>query len=244
MHLPTDGPDSDGPHGDGASAIRLMARVSRGQRRAQLELLEAVGLGMQRTLHRLVGNEAPIEPLLEAALLRVVNRAPEYTGYEPLTLWAQSIAVQVATSYLGGATTPPGLEAANATFAPDATTGAELTPKIRDLLARVHVTLRRMRPEEQVAFALIDLDGRSLGEASSLMRASPAVVRQRAIRARRCLLFAARSDRLIAGYVRLADQLRRIAGRLHRLRLHSLGSDSLRRAQGRVVQILTPDLQR
>jgi DNA-directed RNA polymerase specialized sigma24 family protein len=239
MHVPTDVPrscvpPSCVPPSDGLNALQLMARVSRGQRRAQLELLEAVGPGVQRTLHRLLGSEAPIEPLLEAALLRAVNRAPEYTGLESLSLWAQSIAVQVATSYLGGASAAPARAASNA-----ATTDAELSPKVSDLLARVYATLRTMRPEEQVAFALIDLDGRSLGEASSLLRASPMVVRQRAKRARCHLLFAARSDRLIAGYVRLADRLRTIAGRLHRLRLHSPGSESLRRAQHRVESLLS-----
>lgn len=217
----------------GADAIQLMDGVTRGQRRAQLEFLETVGLAMQRTLHRLVGNEAPIEPLLEAALLRAINRAAEYAGDEPLVLWAQTSAVQVATTYLAGPNpaAPPGT---------DVETEAELSPKVRDLLSRVRTMLRKMRPEEQVAFALLDLDGRSLGEASSLTRSSPMVVRQRAWRARRQLLFAARHDRLIAGYVRLADPLRRLAARLHQLGLPSLGSDSLHRAQHRVVEVLTP----
>jgi DNA-directed RNA polymerase specialized sigma24 family protein len=222
-----------------AHALELMASVARGQRQAQLELLERVGPGMQRTLHRLVGNDAPIEPLLEAALLRAVNRAPEYTGVEPLALWAQGIAVQLAMSYLGGAPPPSPPAAPNGAEA-----GAELPPKsppkVCDLLGRVHAILRRMRPEEQVAFALLDLDGRSLRDASSLTGSSPVVVRERASRARRHLLFVARSDRLIAGYVRLSDQLRKLAARLHRLRPESLRTDSLRRAERRVVDTLMP----
>jgi DNA-directed RNA polymerase specialized sigma24 family protein len=219
---------------EGPGAVQLMARVARGQRRAQLEFLEAVGFGVQRTLLRLVGCQAPIEPLLEASLLRAVNRAPEYRGDVPLALWSQSIAVEVATTYLG--------DAAAAGAGIDSAADAQLPPKVRDLLTRVHAILRKMRPEEQVAFALLELDGRSLGEASSLMRASPIVVRQRASRVRRQLLFAARSDQLIAGYVRLAEQLRRLAGRLSRLRLQAtLDSDSLRRAQRHVAQILMPE---
>jgi len=213
---------------EGLHAVHLMARVSRGQHRAQLEFLQVVGLGIQRTLHRLVGAEAPIEPLLETALLRAINRAPEYLGDEPLALWAQSIAVQVATAYLS---------APNTSISRSSDADAEISPKVRDLLSRVHVRLRKMRPEEQVAFALLELDGRSLGEASSLTRASPIVVRQRAERARRQLLFAARSDRMIAGYVRLADQLRKLA-----VRWNTLGEDSLRRVQGRVVRVLQPAL--
>jgi DNA-directed RNA polymerase specialized sigma24 family protein len=220
----------------GERAVHLMARVSRGQRRAQLEFLETVGLAMQRTLYRLVGAEAPIEPLLEAALLRAINRAPEYVGDEPLVLWAQTSAVQVATTYLGGPK-----PAARPAGSIEARPGP--TPTVRDLFSRVRGQLRMMRPEEQVAFALLELDGRSLGEAASLTGASPVVVRQRAWRARQQLLFAARHDRLIAGYVRLADPLRKLAARLQQLSLPTLGSDRLRRAQGRVVQVLTPELQ-
>jgi DNA-directed RNA polymerase specialized sigma24 family protein len=220
---------------DASHALELMARVARGQREAQLELLERVGAGMQRTLHRLVGSDAPVEPLLETSLLMALNRASEYTGDESLALWAQRITVQLAMSYLGGAPSPSLPSAANEVEA-----GAELTPKVCDLLGRVRAILRRMRPEEQVAFALLDLDGRSLREASSLTGASPMVVRQRASRARRHLLFAARSDRLIAGYVRLSDPLRKLAERLHRMRLGRLRTDSLRRVELRVVDALTP----
>jgi DNA-directed RNA polymerase specialized sigma24 family protein len=226
-------PLTEPPTLQGQRALHLMASVSRGQLRAQLEFLETVGLAIQRTLHRLVGAEAPIEPLLEAALLRAINRAAEYVGDEPLVLWAQSSAVQVATTYLGGPK-PAAPSAAPLEAEP------ELTPKVRDLLGRVRAQLRNMRPEEQVAFALLDLDGRSLDEASRLTRASPIVVRQRACRARRQLLFAARHDRLIAGYLRLADPLRKLAARLQQLSLPSLGSDSLQRAQSRVVAVLTP----
>lgn len=232
MNIPIESSTLQGERG-----LHLMERVGRGQRRAQIEFLETVGLAMQRTLHRLVGAEAPLEPLLETALLRAINHAPEYVGDEPLVLWAQTSAVQVATSYLGANPAAPTPTPAPGEAEPD------LTPKVGDLLSRVRAQLRRMRPEEQVAFALLDLDGRSLREASSLTRASPIVVRQRAWRARRHLLFAARHDRLIAGYVRLAEPLRKLAARLQRLSLPSLPSQSLQRAQTRVVHLLALELQ-
>jgi RNA polymerase sigma factor (sigma-70 family) len=234
MHGPSEETGSDS-----LRSVQLMARVARGQRGAPLELFRSVAPGMHRTLHRLVGGGAPLEPLLEAALVRAVRRAHEYTGAEPLALWAECIAVQVATSYLVGAAPSP--ECANAD-----TSASPAAPalKVADLLSRVHAILRKMRPEEQVAFALLELDGRSLREASSLLGASPSVVRQRASRARRQLLFAARSDRLIAGYVRLADSLRRIAGRLNRLRSAPPRDSSLDRVQGRVVKMLALDAVR
>ena len=77
----------------------------------------------------------------------------------------------------------------------------------------LYARLRNLAPEEQVAFALLELDGRSLSEASAVLRLAPAAVRQRAWRARRHLLFAARGDRLIAKYLRIGARLQAFARR-------------------------------
>jgi RNA polymerase sigma factor (sigma-70 family) len=232
---------SRSPQLEGSGAVRLMARVAGGQRQAQLELIELIGLEIQRTLQRVVGCDAPIDELLEAALLGAVERAREYHGEESLALWAQRSAVQVATGYLRRVPSPPNpLGAPSRVAANGSESVLELPPKVRDLFVRVREILRSMRPEEQVAFALLDLDGRSLAEASALLRASPVVVRQRASRARRHLLFAARSDRRIAAYVRLAERLRGLAVRVRSSPRSPLASDNLRRVQGRVFRILSP----
>jgi len=211
-------------------ALELMAHVSRGRRAAQLALLDAVGACMERTLHRLLGCDAPLEPLLEAALLRALNLAPDYAASEPLALWADRIAVQVATEYLSGPR-PVGLDPARAGVGADPSS-------VRALLGCVQWRLRRVRPEEHVAFALLDLDGRSLLEASRLTGAAPIVVRQRAERARRHLLFAARRDRTIAAYLQLSERLRALAARLQRNRPGGEPRRGVRRLHESVVSAL------
>jgi DNA-directed RNA polymerase specialized sigma24 family protein len=190
-------------------ALELTARAGRGERPAQLALLGAIAASVERLLYRVLGGDAPLAPLLEAALLRAINHAAEYAGDEPLATWAERLAVQVATAYLCGArpaeTEPRG--PAN-----------DVGGSVRTLLARVHARLRRVRPEERVAFALLELDGRSLLDAARLLGAAPGVVRQRAARARRHLLFAARRDRTIAAYLQLSERLRALAARLQRER--------------------------
>ena len=206
-----------------------MAHVCRGRAGAQLEFLDMIGASMHESLFRLLGGDAPLEQLLEVALLRAINLAGEYVGHEPLALWVEGIAVQIATAYLCGVRVRgPELPAAQP--------GAGVS--VRELLARVRSRLRRLPAEDQVAFALLNLDGRSLLEASRLMNAAPVVVRQRAARAGQQLLFAARRDRMIATYLRLAERLRALAGRVQRERECKRHRSSLRQVSARVVSAL------
>jgi DNA-directed RNA polymerase specialized sigma24 family protein len=79
------------------------------------------------------------------------------------------------------------------------------------MLAALQSHLRQLRPEEQIAFALIELHGRELDEAAGMLRVAPTVLRQRMLRARRKLLFVARRDPMVAHYLRVAETLRAAA---------------------------------
>lgn len=181
----------------------LVERMRHGGRRAQLELVDAIAAHVRRTLYRLLGSQAPIELLLEAALLRALSDALEYDTRQPLTLWAQGIAVRSAMSFLGGVR-------ARRQSPPSPDTGHT----VRGLLDRVHSRLRDLPPEDQVAFALLHVEGRPLAEAALLMRAQPPTVRKCAERAQQRLLFLARSDRMIAAYLRISGLLCEAARRL------------------------------
>lgn len=209
-------------------AIELMAQAARGQRPAQLAVLAAIGAGMERTLYRVLGPDAPLEPLLEAALLRALNHAAHYAGDEPLAVWADRIAVQVATTYRGGARPAQ----------PAPPSPLDDASRVRTLLSRVHARLLHVRPDEHIAFALLDLDGRPLLDAACLTQAAPIVVRQRADRARRQLLLAARRDHTLAAYLQLSERLRALAARLQRERPAARPSPRARRLHETVVSAL------
>ena len=183
----------------------LVAMVAQGHRGARLEWMKLVGGHLQRTLQRLLGPAAPLELLLEGALFAAATSWPQYRGDEPVSIWAQRVAVGVASTYLADANRPA--EDLSACFAGARAGG------VREVVAALYARLRNLPPEEQVAFALLELDGRSLSEASAVLRLPPVVVRQRAWRARRHLLFAARRDRLIARYLRIGARLRAFARR-------------------------------
>jgi len=79
------------------------------------------------------------------------------------------------------------------------------------LLAAVRSHLQQMRPEEQIAFALLELHGREVTEAAHMLGVAPTILRRRMLRARGKLLFVARRDPMIAHYLALADTLRSLA---------------------------------
>lgn len=183
----------------------LVAIAARGERGAPPEWMKFVGGRLQRTLDRLLGPTAPVELLLERAMAEAAASWSKYAGDEPVSIWAQRIAIDVAVRHLasgGGAVN-------DSHCCVNARPGG-----VREVLATLYAALQKTRPMEQVAFALLELDGRSLSEAAVILRAPPMVVRQRAWRVRRHLLFAARGDRLIARYLRIAARLGALARRL------------------------------
>lgn len=182
----------------------LVAIAARGERGARPAWMTFVSGRVERTLYRLLGPAAPVELLLKRAMNEASASWSELPADEPLSIWAQRIAVDVAVRYLweGGVVVNEGHCFANAR-----------PGGVREVLATVYASMRKTRPPEQVAFALLELDGRSLSEAAAILQAPPMVVRQRAARVHRHLLFAARRDRLIARYVRIAARLGTLARR-------------------------------
>jgi DNA-directed RNA polymerase specialized sigma24 family protein len=139
--------------------------------------------------------------LLESGRFEALSSWPPH-GDQPLALWVQRIASGVALGYLKGQTQAP-LEAAAGTRAGG----------VREVLANLYGRLRALRPQEQLAFALLELNGSSVSEAAAVLRVPPAVVRQRAALVWRQLLFAARSDRLLLRYLCIALRLQALTRR-------------------------------
>lgn len=183
----------------------LVAIAARGARGAPPEWMTFVGGRVRRTLYRLLGPAAPMELLLERAMAEAAAGWSKYAGDEPVSIWAQRIAVDVALQHLARGGAAGGERHCCESARPGG---------VREVLATVYASMQKTRPMEQVAFALLELDGRSLSEAAAILGAPAMVVRQRAWRVRRHLLFAARGDRLIARYVRLGARLAALARRL------------------------------
>lgn len=181
--------------GRSSSSSELPVQLAvRGTRSAGPEWLKLVGRLLERTLQRLLGPDAPLEPLLESALFEALSSWPPRSD-QGTTLWGQRIAAGVALGHLKSNSPSP------------ASRRPSRAGSLRETLGHMHGWLRVARPQEQLAFALLELNSSTVAEAAVILRAAPAVVRQRAAFLRRKLLFAARSDLLLARYLRLGPRL-------------------------------------
>jgi len=180
----------------------LLVEMSvRGTRSAGSKWRNLVGSELERTLKCLLGPDAPIAQLLESGRFEALSSWPPPAD-QPLAVWVQRIASGVALGYLKGQPRAPG-ELVSGTPSGGG----------REVLANLHRRLRAMQPQEQLAFALLELNGSSVSEAAAVLRVPPAVVRKRAARVRRQLLFAARSDRLLLRYLCIAQRLQALTRR-------------------------------
>ena len=71
----------------------------------------------------------------------------------------------------------------------------------REGLARLYGVLERLSPDQRIAFALFEIDGRSLEEVASVTGVTVVAAKNRVARARRKVWDAARRDPVLAGYL-------------------------------------------
>ncbi|MEO8185407.1 MAG: sigma-70 region 4 domain-containing protein, partial [Deltaproteobacteria bacterium] len=80
-------------------------------------------------------------------------------------------------------------------------TSTDDTAEHRQGVARLYAQLRRLKPEYQIAFALFELDGRSIEEVAEITGVSLVAAKSRISRARRKLWDAARRDDVLTNYL-------------------------------------------
>jgi DNA-directed RNA polymerase specialized sigma24 family protein len=195
------GLDRPPPHRGKNFRHELLVEMSvRGTRSPGSKWLKVIGQELERTLKYLLGPDAPLPQLLESARFQALSAWPP-PSEQPFNIWLRSIASGVALSHLKGAA--PAITKERE----DARPGG-----IREVLSHLYARLRAARPQEQLAFALLDLSGSSVSEAAAVLRAPPATIIQRAARVRRQLLFAARRDALLLRYLCLALRWQAISG--------------------------------
>ncbi|MEO8184640.1 MAG: sigma-70 family RNA polymerase sigma factor [Deltaproteobacteria bacterium] len=191
------------PSNGQVSDAELARRAVAGDRRAQRLLFQTLKGALHATLYHVLGSNAHMEELLQRAFLGVFRALPFYGGEEQLTLWADRIALRVAVQHLrelrslegDGGSSKPGPALRLVTSTDDAAAH-------RRAVGRLYEQLRRLEPESQIAFALFELDGRSLTEVAELTGLSLARAQGRITRARAQLRAAAPEDDELAPYLR------------------------------------------
>jgi RNA polymerase sigma-70 factor (ECF subfamily) len=192
-----------------ASDAALARRAVSGDRSAQQLLFLQLKGAVHATLYRAVGSNTQMEDLLQESFLAVFRALPSYRGEAKLTTWADRIAVRVAFHHLRrSASLRAGDRSPESAPALRLVSSADDNAEHRQGVARLYEQLRRLKPEYQIAFALFELDGRSIEEVAELTGVSLVAAKSRISRARRKLWAAARRDDVLISYLAKEDRER------------------------------------
>lgn len=119
-----------------------------------------------RLLRRALGPDAPVDDLAQAVLLRIFDAGPRIRDEARLRAFVLSAVARVARDHL------------RASGAAPASNGSGPEP-----LPNLYRNLNRLRPRDQVAFALHFIEGLDIPDVAAAVGASPAATKRRLARA-------------------------------------------------------------
>lgn len=186
-------------YSDYAGDVSLAERATAGERAAQRELFHALKGMVHATLYRVLGSNEHMEDLLQDVFVEIFRSLPRYRGESKLSSWAAPIAARVAYHHLRSKRARR--DNVVVPFQLHVVGSPEDHAQHREGLQHLYRLLRRMSPEQHLAFALFTVDGRSIEEIAELTESSTVAVKNRISRARRKLWDAARKDRVLASYL-------------------------------------------
>jgi len=175
----------------------LVSRCREGEQQAALELFRSQKQRVHASLYRVLGSNRDMEDLLQETFIQVFRSLHSYRGEAKLSTWIDRIAARVAYKYLAKKKKqPPALtlvDNMNPTAPPPLNQVAARTG-----VARLYAALDEISPTLRVAFALFEIDGRSMAEIAELLSCSRTTAKLRVWRARRALLKAAQADPILS----------------------------------------------
>ncbi len=177
--------------------ILLVDRCTSGEEAATRELFRSYHKRVHGTLYRILGNTRDIDDLTQDAFIQVFRSLPSFRAEAKLATWIDRITVRVAYRYISKHKKLPlpddGLDE-HASQAPSPGQQAASREAVRHLYA----ALAKLPTASRIAFALHEIDGRSVAEVAALVGANPSACKLRIWRARRTLFKLASSDPILA----------------------------------------------
>lgn len=186
-------------HSDYTTDVALAEQAAAGNRSAQREVFRALRGVVHAALYRVLGSNEQMEDLLQDVFVEIFRSLSRYRGESKLTSWAAPIAARVAYHHLRSKRARN--DQVIVPFQLHVVGSPEDHAQHREGLQHLYRLLRRMSPEQHLAFALFTVDGRSIEEIAALTESSTVAVKNRISRARRKLWDAARKDRVLASYL-------------------------------------------
>jgi RNA polymerase sigma-70 factor, ECF subfamily len=174
--------------------VDLARAAAAGDVDAQKQIFRLLKGSVHATLYRVLGSNRHMEDLVQDAFIEIFRSLSSYRGEAKLTTWADRIAVRAAYRQLRRRE----LVLSDPEEGTDSTATPERQADMRERVRRLYAAMDQMKPAYRIAFALFELDGRSLAEVASATGVSVITAKSRVWRARRILREAAMRDPVLA----------------------------------------------
>ncbi|MBK9031127.1 MAG: RNA polymerase sigma factor [Myxococcales bacterium] len=182
---------------------RCLGRVSGAQEAAARDLFRRYRGRVHAALFRILGGNADMEDLLQETFVQVFASLKSWRAEASLATWIDRIAVRVAYRAIGRRRArPEHLALDGETPEVVVATDGPAAVLAKDGVRRLYAALDRLPPAARVAFALHEIDGRSMAEVAEVTNATVTATKLRVWRARRTLEAAAARDPVLREFLR------------------------------------------
>lgn len=175
----------------------LVDRCNRGEEAATRELFRSYHKRVHGTLYRILGSSRDIDDLTQDSFIQVFKSLPTFRAEAKLATWIDRITVRVAYRHIAKQKKLP-LPDDTLDEEPSMRPGPGHQAESREAVRRLYAALSKLPAASRIAFALHEIDGRSVSEVAALVGASKTACKLRIWRARRTLFTLASTDPILA----------------------------------------------
>ena len=178
----------------------LVDRCLGGEEQAARQLFRQQRGRVQATLYRILGSNRDMEDLLQETFIQVFRSLPRFRGEARLSTWIDRIAVRVAYRYLGRKK-PTALTLELHEPADGPRSLPDRRAMAREGVRRFYAALAELSARGRIAFALHEIEGRSVAEVADIVGASVTATKLRIWRARKALMQQAQNDLILREFL-------------------------------------------
>jgi RNA polymerase sigma-70 factor (ECF subfamily) len=179
-----------------AEDMTLVERAQAGDREALGELFVRHSTTVRRLLTSVVGPSADLDDLAQDVFVQVHRSLPRFRKESRFTTWLHRITVNTAISYLRrpkGRVLPTEPQVIDAVAA-DSAADPHRSHVGREMVRRLYRILDSLTPKRRAAYALFEIEGRSIAEVARILGVPTTVAKSRIWFARRELKKKATGD--------------------------------------------------
>ena len=178
----------------------LVDRCTDGDCTATRALFRQYHTKVHATLYRILGSNRDLDDLIQESFIQVFKSLSGYRGEAKLSTWIDRITVRVAYRYIRGRQRQPlAFGDMHELQMPAAESGSQVAS--REGVRRLYAAMSKLPTALRIAFALHQIDGRTISEVATLVGASHAATKLRVWRGRRAIFKLAAQDPVLREFL-------------------------------------------